>query len=189
MNNYFDKLDKSFRFKKKQSEIKKKQSEINEEFKDKIFKKNNQKAKEFFKLKFENDFKNLKKILEKYSNKIELKKNELSYEFKSNRLFPILSATRKYTFMNDIMGYERVMNLIFKHKYPSFDASIKDWEEYDKKEKSYYLVFEDRGDWAEDKVIPYRNLNDLKEFNFKDKEKAYDYFVSEIKSKIMLNNM
>ena len=41
MNNYFDKLDKSFRFKKKQSEIKKKQSEINEEFKDKIFKKNN----------------------------------------------------------------------------------------------------------------------------------------------------
>ena len=52
MNNYFDKLDKSFRFKKKQSEIKKKQSEINEEFKDKIFKKNNQKAKEFFKLKF-----------------------------------------------------------------------------------------------------------------------------------------
>ena len=70
MNNYFDKLDKSFRFKKKQSEIKKKQSEINEEFKDKIFKKNNQKAKEFFKLKFENDFKNLKKILEKYSNKI-----------------------------------------------------------------------------------------------------------------------
>jgi hypothetical protein len=181
MDSYFDKLDKSLR-------LKNKQSEIIEKLKDKIFKKNNQKAKEFFKLKFENDFKNLKKILEKHSNKKELKKNELSYEFKNNRLFPILSATRIYTHMNDVMGHERVMNLIFKHKFPNFDASIKDWEEYNKKEKNYYLVFEDRGDWADDKeiIIPYRNLNSVKEFNLKDKEKAYDYFVSEIKSKIML---
>ena len=54
--------------------------------------------------------------------------------------------------------------------------------------ENYYLVFEDRGDWADDKetIIPYRNLNSAKEFDLKDKEKAYDYFVSKIKSKIML---
>lgn len=43
MDSYFDKLDKSLR-------LKKKQSEIIEKLKDKIFEKNNQKAKEFFKL-------------------------------------------------------------------------------------------------------------------------------------------